>query len=183
MVFLRLLIKWIIKLNKIPRITFLAIFFAIVFNLIGLPFIYADNLKEVIDSVSQNYQVPSELIYRVIEVESSFNPYAVSQADARGLMQITRTTWDWICRDFLQVSWSFDEDSFSIEKNIIVGTRFLAWIKGYLNKHENELNASYDDLVLACYNAGPGTVKKYGFCVPPYKETRDYVAKINSDLR
>ncbi len=180
---LRTLIKLIIKLNKITRITFFVIFFALILNLISLPLIYADNLKVAVEAASQNFHIPSELIYRVIETESSFNPYAVSQADARGLMQITRPTWDWICRDFLQVSWSFDADSFNTEKNIIVGTRFLAWIKDYLNKHENELNASYDDLLLACYNAGPGTVKKYGFRVPPYKETLNYVAKINSDFR
>ena len=164
------------------RITYITIFFSLIINSIFLPDIYANNLKEVIDVASGNYEVSSALIFRVIEAESSFDPNAVSRADARGLMQITRPTWDWICEDFLRVSWSFDEDSFNSEKNIIVGTRFLAWINDYLKKHENELNASYNDLILACYNAGPGTVKKYGFRVPPYKETQNYVAKINSDL-
>ncbi|MCG2712501.1 MAG: lytic transglycosylase domain-containing protein [Candidatus Omnitrophica bacterium] len=182
MLFLCPLIKLIIKLIKITHIIFMVIFLVITFNLIWLRFVYADNLKEIINTTSDNYRIPSELIYRVIEVESSFNPYAQSLADARGLMQITRPTWDWICRDFLQVSWSFDEDSFNCEKNIIVGTRFLAWIKDYLHKHENELNAEQDDLLLACYNAGPGTVKKYGFRVPPFEETQIYVAKINKIL-
>ncbi|MFH1093756.1 MAG: transglycosylase SLT domain-containing protein [Candidatus Omnitrophota bacterium] len=183
MVFLSKLIKLIIKLIKIIRITVIAVFFALIISLSFLPFLYADNLKEVIDAVSRNYQIPAELIYKVIEAESSFNPYAVSQADARGLMQITRPTWDWICQDFLHVSWSFDKDSFNSVKNIIVGTRFLAWIKDYLNKYKNELNATPDDLLLACYNAGPGTVKKYGFRVPPFEETQNYVNKINADLR
>ncbi len=181
--FLCLLIKWIIKLNKILRIAFLSVFLTIIFNSAFLPFIYADNLKEVIDAASQNYHVPSDLIYCIIEAESSFNSRAVSHADARGLMQLTRPTWDWICRDFLRVSWSFEEDSFDVKKNVIVGTRFLAWINEYLSKHENELNASSVDLLLACYNAGPGAVKKYGFRVPPYQETQNYVAKINSNLK
>ena len=181
--FLCLLIKSIIKLNIKHQVAFSVIFFAIIFDLIFLPFIYADNLKEVVSTAAQNYQLPPRLIYRLIETESSFNPYAQSLAGARGLMQITRPTWDWICRDFLKVSWSFDEDAFDTEKNIIVGTRFLAWIKDYLNKHENEWNASYDDLLLACYNAGPGTVKKCGFRIPPFKETQNYVSKINSNRR
>ncbi|MCK4995043.1 MAG: lytic transglycosylase domain-containing protein [Candidatus Omnitrophica bacterium] len=170
----------IIKHGKKQLILLLCIVLAVILALTFVTKAYADNLKEIIEKASRNYQVSLELIYQVIEVESSFNPYAVSIADARGLMQITRPTWDWICRDFLQVSWSFEEDSFNREKNIIVGTRFLAWINNYLNKHANELNANHNDLVLACYNAGPGTVKRYGFRVPPFKETQNYIARISS---
>ena len=180
MIFLCPLSKPIIKLDKIVQFALFAIILALFINFIFLPLTYADNLRDVIEEAAENYQVSSELIYRVIDAESSFNPYAESPADARGLMQITRPTWDWVCRDLLQVSWSFEEYSFDREKNIIVGTRFLAWIKDYLYKHENELNAAHDDLLLACYNAGPGTVRKYGFRVPPFEETRKYIAKINS---
>ncbi len=160
-----------------------SVFLALILSFLITPVIYADSMNEIIDRASKNYQVSSALIYQVIEAESSFNTYAVSQTGACGLMQITRPTWDWICRDFLQVSWSFEEDSFNSEKNIIVGTRFLAWINEYLNKHTEELNACQEDLILACYNAGPGTVKKYGFRVPPFKETQNYIARINSSSR
>lgn len=182
-VFLCILNKMILKQHLKPGAVGFLVFFLLITSLTSGHVIYADNLKEVIYRASENYKVPSGLIYQVIEAESSFNPYAVSGAGARGLMQITRPTWDWVCQDLLRVSWSFDNDSFNKEKNIIVGTRFLAWINTYLNKHAEELNANHDDLLLACYNAGPGTVRKYGFRVPPFKETRNYITRINSSLK
>ena len=181
--FLCILNKMFSKQHAKHQVLIFFLLLTLILSLTIIPVIYADNLKEVIYKAAQNYKIAPELIYQVIEAESSFNPYAVSRADARGLMQITRPTWDWICRDLLEVSWSFDNDSFNKEKNIIVGTRFLAWINNYLHKHAEELNANHDDLLLACYNAGPGTVKKYGFRVPPFEETQNYVTRINASLR
>lgn len=180
--FLCLLIKAIIKHARKSNAWVCLTVLLIIFNLLISNISYADNLNNVIARVSNTYQVPTDLIYQVIEAESGFNAYAVSHADARGLMQITRPTWDWVCRDLLQVSWSFDEDAFNREKNIVVGTRFLSWINKYLDKHAEELNADHNDLLLACYNAGPGTVRKCGFRIPPYKETQNYVSRINSGL-
>ena len=116
---------------------------------------------------------------KVISVESGFNSKAISGCDARGLMQVTRPTWDWICRDFLEVDWNFDECAFDPEKNIRVGTCFLKWIKSYISRYKNQLNDSEENLIYACYNAGPGAVRNYGFSIPPYNETINYIKKIN----
>ena len=64
------------------------------------------------------------------------------------------------------------KDPFNAEQSIEGGTRYL---KNALRMFDGDVR-----LALAAYNAGPGAVKKYGGQVPPYRETRDYVAKITS---
>lgn len=162
------------QVNKMALVIF--------FFILGLIFgsnVYAGNISSIISSASNDYGVAEDVIFKVITVESSFDSQAVSSCDARGLMQVTRSTWNWICRDFLDVDWDFDEYAFDPEKNVRVGTRFLKWIESYLFRHENELNDSPENLVYACYNAGPGAVRNHGFSVPPFSETVNYINKIN----
>ncbi|MFH1063166.1 MAG: lytic transglycosylase domain-containing protein [Candidatus Omnitrophota bacterium] len=178
MLFFNTLIKEVIKLNKICLLSI-----CIVFILSGFPKLEnlkADTVNDVVAKVSQEYNIPEEFIKQIIQAESSFDPNAVSYCDARGLMQITRPTWEWITQQYLEVDWNFDECSFDPEKNIRVGARFLKWISDYLDEKQALLNASKKDLVLACYNAGPGNVRKYNYSVPPFKETQDYIKKINN---
>ena len=181
MLFFTTLIKEVIKQNKIHLISIsLAIVFCFCFNQ-GL--VNANDISTFVSSASQEYQVSAELIKRIICAESSFNEKAVSHCDARGLMQITRPTWDWITQQYLEVDWDFDECAFDPEKNIVVGTRFLQWISDYLDAKKELLNAPKRDLVLACYNAGPGNVRKFNYFVPPFKETQDYIEKINNESK
>lgn len=177
--FFCLLSKKFIKQNKIFKITCLLLTLCLVLVLIINSNVRAESIDVVISQVSVQYNIEAGLIYRVIEAESNFNPQAISRADARGLMQVTRQTWDWICRDYLHVSWDFDEFAFDPDKNIKVGVRFLKWISDYLEKNKDDLNDSKENLVLACYNAGPGAVRNYGFRVPPFEETQNYIQKIN----
>ncbi|MDD5746295.1 MAG: lytic transglycosylase domain-containing protein [Candidatus Omnitrophica bacterium] len=141
--------------------------------------VFAETLDEVITQVSRDYSINEAVIYKIIEAESNFDPQAVSYCNARGLMQVTHNTWDWICREYLHVAWDFDDSAFDPEKNIRVGTRFLKWIADYLDDHTGQLNDSKERLLLACYNAGPGAVRNYGFRIPPYEETQRYVQKIS----
>ena len=64
------------------------------------------------------------------------------------------------------------KDSFNPRQNIFGGTKYLSML---LRRYKGNL-----DLTLAAYNAGPGAVKKYRG-VPPFRETRDYVASIRRD--
>jgi soluble lytic murein transglycosylase-like protein len=121
------------------------------------------DLNEVVNSASGRYRLDPDLVNSVIKAESGFNVRAVSPKGARGLMQLMPET-----ASQLGVPNSFDPQA-----NVEGGTRYL-----------RELLEHYDfDLIkaLAAYNAGPRRVEQYGG-VPPYYETRAYVARIVRDF-
>src|SRR5438874_1479832 len=123
----------------------------------------AKALNEVISSISDRHQIDPDLINSVIHAESGFNSHAVSPKGARGLMQLMPQT-----ANQLGVNNSFDP-----KDNVEGGTRYL-----------RELLEQYNfDIVkaLAAYNAGPKRVEQYRG-VPPYYETRAYVARIIRDF-
>jgi soluble lytic murein transglycosylase-like protein len=101
-----------------------------------------------------------DLVRALIQAESAFNPRAVSPKGALGLMQLMPET-----AAELGVT-----DAFNPAENVRGGVRYL---KQLLVKYDGRV-----ELALAAYNAGPGAVKKYGGRVPPYRETQNYVARI-----
>jgi soluble lytic murein transglycosylase-like protein len=121
------------------------------------------DLNEVVKAVSGTYRLDPDLVNSVISAESGFNVRAVSPKGARGLMQLMPQT-----ASALGVHNAFDPHA-----NVEGGTRYL-----------RELLERYDfDLIkaLAAYNAGPQRVEQYGG-VPPYYETKVYVARIVRDF-
>lgn len=117
------------------------------------------DLHEIVSRNAQKYGVSESLIYAMIQVESGFNPYAVSPAGARGLMQLMPGT----------AAEMGVTDIFDVAQNIAGGTQYVARM---LEIFDNDVK-----LALAAYNAGPETVKKYG-AIPPYKETQGYVRQV-----
>jgi soluble lytic murein transglycosylase-like protein len=115
--------------------------------------------ESIIDSCALEYGVDKSLVKAVIHAESGYNPSAVSRAGARGLMQLMPKT----AQD-LKVS-----DSFDPRENIRGGVRYLRFL---LDTFKGDVS-----LALAAYNAGLSRVAQYGG-VPPYEETRNYVAKV-----
>ena len=120
------------------------------------------DLNEVIREVSQRSRLDADFIASVIRAESGGNAQAVSRKGARGLMQLMPGT-----ADQLGV-----KDSFDAEENVDGGVRYLVQLLQQFN---------YDVAkALAAYNAGPQRVTQYKG-VPPYSETRAYVARIIRD--
>ena len=114
--------------------------------------------------IVQNAQlsgVRTDLVRAVVQVESGYNTYARSPKGALGLMQLMPST----------IQQYGVRNPFNPIENIRAGVSYLRQL---LDRYSNN-----EALALAAYNAGPGAVDRHGVAVPPYKETRDYVSRIN----
>ncbi len=115
-------------------------------------------VEQIVEKAAAEHGVDPMLVRSVMQVESNFNPNAVSPKGAMGLMQLMPGT----ARQ-LGVTNAFD-----VRQNIEGGVKYLRYLKEKFND---------DRLVLAAYNAGEGAVKKHGW-IPPYPETIEYVYRV-----
>jgi soluble lytic murein transglycosylase-like protein len=116
-----------------------------------------------IDAAAAQHGVSRELVRAIIQVESGFDRLAVSAAGARGLMQLMPAT----ARRFGVIN------RFDARQNIFGGTRYL---RALLDRYRGDIS-----LTAAAYNAGMGCVARHSG-IPPYKQTQDYVRKVNALL-
>lgn len=115
-------------------------------------------LADLIDHHARRQGLHPQLVQAVMQVESGYNPRALSNKGAMGLMQLMPDT-----AKLLQVS-----DAWDPEQNIRGGTAYL----------RQQMDRFGDlRLALAAYNAGPSAVAKYDG-IPPYTETQSYVTKV-----
>jgi len=116
---------------------------------------------DLIETHAREQGVRADLVRAVMQVESAFNPTARSVKGALGLMQLMPAT----AKQFGVVN------PFNPAENIRAG---VAYLRELLDRYQNN-----EQLALAAYNAGPGAVDNHGQTVPPYRETRNYVAHVN----
>jgi soluble lytic murein transglycosylase-like protein len=121
-----------------------------------------DPFEPLIREHSQRLSLRPELVRAVIQVESGFNPRALSPKGAMGLMQLMPAT-----ARSLGVNNPWDP-----AQNIRGGTDYLRHL---LDQYDGN-----EELALAAYNAGAGAVAKHGGRIPPYRETLDYVRKVGA---
>jgi soluble lytic murein transglycosylase-like protein len=113
----------------------------------------------LIESMARRHDVDPALVKAIVQAESAFDPKAVSRSGARGLMQVLPTT----------------ASRFSIKnlsdprQNLRAGVLYL--------KHLLDLFDGDVTMAVAAYNAGPNSVRRHRG-VPPYSETRNYLAKV-----
>ncbi len=107
---------------------------------------------------ANKYKVETSLILAIMQIESSFNPYAVSHSDALGLMQVVQHTAGW---DVFKMRGKRGKPGrhylFDPENNIDVGTAYLSILQNhYLSGIKNPVSRRY--AVITAYNAGAGSV-------------------------
>ncbi|MBO4422709.1 MAG: lytic transglycosylase domain-containing protein [Clostridia bacterium] len=137
--------------------------------------------SEYVDKYSEMYDVPKDVIYAVIKVESNFRFDAESPKKARGLMQLMPGTYEWACGKV-----GLDPEQHSIDDpdvNIHIGTYYLSFLYQRFEIWET---------VYAAYNAGHGEIRdwlsdpEYGedghIIKYKFPETESYVKKV-SDAR
>ena len=115
----------------------------------------------IIEEAASLYGVNSALVKAVIQAESRFNPLAVSPVGAKGLMQLMPM----IAKEYGALN------PLDAKQNVFAGVKYLSHL---LDRYNGNVS-----LALAGYNAGPTAVKRFKG-IPPYRETRGYVRKIQN---
>ena len=118
----------------------------------------AADYDRLIARTAQRHGMPPALVKAVVRAESNFQPHALSNKGAQGLMQLMPATANDLGVD----------DPFRAEDNISGGTRYLRAMKDRFGTWQ---------LAPAAYNAGPGAVDRFGG-IPPYAETQEYVERV-----
>ena len=113
----------------------------------------------IIQKASLRYNIDPALVKAIIRVESEYNPNAISNKGAKGLMQLMPVTARYLGVD----------DIFNPEQNIYAGVRHFKFL---LKQFDGDVK-----LALAAYNAGTRHVKRYN-AIPPFKETKRYLKKV-----
>ena len=148
----------------------------------AMKFIYPQNYSEIVKLEAEKYGLDENLVYAVIKTESGFDKDAVSHADAKGLMQLTEETFEWILtKDEIAIE---NPNIFSPEDNIHAGCALLRLLLDYYGSL---------DVALSAYNAGMGNVSSWlskeefshngkELHTIPFPETESYVKKGGKNL-
>ena len=119
-----------------------------------------DAMEMLIQRAALTHGLDPKLLHAVIRAESGYNPHAVSDKGAMGLMQLMPGT----------ASRFGAANPYDPEQNVKAGARYL---KELLEQFDNDLVLS-----IAAYNAGEKNIQKYGYRIPPFQETQEYVRRV-----
>ena len=117
------------------------------------------DLTALATAAARRHHLDPALVLALVQVESAFQPHAVSRKGAQGLTQLMPAT----AREMGV------KDALDPEQNLDGGARYLSWL---LSRYGGDLRRA-----LAAYNAGPGAVDRHQG-VPPYRETLQYVRRV-----
>ena len=143
--------------------------------------LYPKTYDKWIEAYSKEYGMDPDFVYAVAKTESNFDPNARSDADARGVMQLTKDAFEWVQYRMGDESGVTYDDIYSPEVAIKYGVRMLSLLK--------EEMGNDPAVILASYHAGMGAVKKWladpqyssdgkSLHTIPYRDTNWYVDKV-----
>jgi soluble lytic murein transglycosylase-like protein len=124
----------------------------------------------LVNEAARRHRVRAELLHAIIEIESAYDPAAVSPAGAVGLMQLMPATAALYGGTRYGVA-----DATDPSQNIAGGAAYLRDLQAQFGGNLH--------LVLAAYNAGEDAVERFQRQVPSYAETRAYVRRVVELLR
>ena len=124
----------------------------------------APNLKALYVAVGRMHNIDADLLAAMAEVESGGDPLSVSPQGAIGLMQLMPST----------AARFAVPDPFDPVSNVLGAADFIDYLRA---RFATSLDLQGLPDLLAAYNAGPGTVEKYGG-IPPYRQTHQYVRRV-----
>lgn len=173
-----------IKIKIIITVLITATILALTFfsyKIIERKVLYPIKYKDQIISVAEKYGIEKALMFSVVKVESGFKKDSTSEKGAIGLMQITKSTGEYISTLLGETEY----DLYDVETNLKYGGYYLRYL---INKF-NDIRT-----VLCAYNAGEGKVKEWlkdkryskdgeRIDKTPYAETEEYVSRIEKCLR
>lgn len=148
-------------------------------------YIYPLKYENIVERYSDEYGVDTDLVYAVIKTESNFDPKAVSEVGAKGLMQITDETFEWLMTKTDDENMAAEE-LFCPETNIRYGILLLSILQNKYNGDES--------LMLCAYHAGSGSVSHWlnnseysndGVTLEkiPKRDTQHYVNKVTRNRK
>ena len=171
------------KLLSIILLIVIIVFAVIGINKQMIKTMYKKEYSEYVSKYSQEYGVEEDLIYALIKAESNFDANAISNKNAKGLLQLMYSTAEEIAnKSGIELT---EENILDPDTNINIGTKYIS---NLLEKY------NCIEVALAAYNAGSGnvdnwikngTIKSDGSDIEniPYKETNTYVRKIMRDYK
>ena len=150
----------IIKCEKDKNIYMKTKLFALIFTIfmsvflvLGINFLYnimyPVKYENVIYKYCSVFGVERELVFALINAESSFDVYAVSSVGAKGLMQLLPSTAEYIAR---KISYKNDINLFNVDCNLNLGIAYISYLQNIF---------STLDEVICAYNAGEGVVREW----------------------
>lgn len=173
-------LKFLIKLAIFVLIVAIIAHFGMkAYRFIEKEYLYPTKYSEYIENFAEQNTLEKSLVYAVVKCESGFDSGAVSDIGAKGLMQLTDDTYEWVLSKTTKAK-PLENDLFVPEKNIQAG---CALLRLHLDEFSDESTA------IAAYHAGRSKVKEWlqdknyssdGITLTkiPYSDTASYVTKV-----
>ena len=142
--------------------------------------VYPVKYNEYVEKYSMEYDVDPYFVYAVIRTESDFHKTATSPIGARGLMQVTEDTFDWIKGRIKDKESTFDS-MYDAETAVKYGVYLLSYLKNELGNEQNVLCGYHAGVNRAKNWLDDSEISKNGEIIVseiPFDDTRAYVEKV-----